>query len=57
VVVLTAGTSRKPWIEREDLRTQNAQIVAEYSNKIAEFAPDSIILVITNPVDVMTYVA
>ncbi|MEN4017119.1 MAG: malate dehydrogenase [Methanobacterium sp.] len=57
VVVLTAGTSRKPGMEREDLGTWNAQIVAEYSKKIAEFAPDSIILVVTNPVDVMTCVA
>ena len=57
VVVLAAGASRKPGMEREDLGAQNAQIVAEYSKKIAEVAPDSIILVITNPVDVMTYVA
>ncbi len=57
VVVLAAGASRKPGMEREDLGVQNAQIVAEYSKKIAEVAPDSIILVITNPVDIMTYVA
>ncbi|HML05014.1 MAG TPA: malate dehydrogenase [Methanobacterium sp.] len=57
VVVLTAGASRKPGMERDDLGIQNAQIVAEYAKKIAEVAPDSIILVITNPVDVMTYVA
>lgn len=57
VVVLSAGASRKPGMEREDLGTINAAIVAEYSKKIAEIAPDSIILVITNPVDVMTYVA
>ena len=57
VVVLAAGASRKPGMERADLGAQNAQIVAEYSKKIAEVAPDSIILVITNPVDVMTYVA
>lgn len=57
VVVLTAGASRKPGMEREDLGIQNAQIVAKYAEKIAEVAPDSIILVITNPVDVMTYVA
>lgn len=57
VVVLAAGASRKPGMERANLGAQNAQIVAEYSKKIAEVAPDSIILVITNPVDVMTYVA
>ena len=57
VVVLTAGASRRPGMERADLGVENAKIVAKYSKKIAEIAPDSIILVITNPVDVMTYVA
>ena len=57
VVVLTAGASRKPGMEREDLGFINAEIVADYARKIAEIAPDSVILVITNPVDVMTYVA
>ena len=57
VIVLSAGASRKPGMEREDLGVQNAKIVAEYSRKIAEITPDSTILVITNPVDVMTYVA
>lgn len=57
VVVITAGASRKPGMEREDLGAKNASIVAEYAKKIAEIAPDTIILVITNPVDVMTYIA
>lgn len=57
VVVITAGASRKPGMERKDLGVKNASIVAEYSKKIAEISPDSIILVISNPVDVMTYVA
>ena len=57
VVVLTAGASRKPGMERADLGSINAKIVADYARKIAEISPDSIILVITNPVDVMTYVA
>lgn len=57
VVVLSAGISRKVGEEREDLGTQNAKIVAKYAKMVAEVAPDAIILVITNPVDVMTYVA
>lgn len=57
IVVLSAGTSRKPGMERIDLGIANAEIVASYAKEIAEYAPDSIILVITNPVDVMTYVA
>jgi len=57
VVVLSAGVSRKPGMERTDLGEANARIVAEYSKSIARYAPDSIILVVTNPVDVMTYIA
>ncbi|MGF7117930.1 malate dehydrogenase [Methanobacterium oryzae] len=57
VVVLSAGASRKPGMERTDLGILNAEIVASYAKEIAKHAPDSIILVITNPVDVMTYVA
>ncbi len=57
VVVLSAGTSRNPGMERIDLGVKNAEIVAGYAKEIAEHAPNSIILVITNPVDVMTYVA
>jgi len=57
VVVLSAGVSRTPDMERTDLGKTNAEIVANYSKSIAEHAPDSIILVITNPVDVMTYIA
>ncbi|MGZ7095080.1 MAG: malate dehydrogenase [Methanobacterium sp.] len=57
VVVIAAGAARKAEMERENLGEKNASIVAEYSKKIAEVAPDSIILVITNPVDIMTYVA
>ncbi len=57
VVVLSAGVSRKPGMERTDLGTSNAKIVAKYAKKIAKYAPDSTILVVTNPVDVMTYVA
>lgn len=57
VVVLSAGASRKPGMEREDLGALNAEIVADYARKVAEISPDSTILVITNPVDVMTYVA
>ncbi len=57
VVVITAGSSRTPDMEREDLGVKNAKIVAEYAKEISEIAPDTIILVITNPVDVMTYIA
>jgi len=57
IVVLTSGIPRTPDMERMDLAAINARITAKYSEQIAEIAPDSIILVVTNPVDIMTYVA
>lgn len=57
IVVLAAGIPRKPHMLRMDLGVPNAKIVAKYSKEIAKFSPDSIIFVITNPVDIMTYVA
>ncbi len=44
-------------MSRSDIAIPNARIVAEYSRLVAEYSPNSIILVVTNPVDVMTYVA
>jgi len=57
IVVITAGGPRTPDMTRMDLAIPNAKIVAQYSKLVAKYAPESIILVITNPVDVMTYVA
>ena len=57
IVVLTSGVPRTPEMERMELADINAKITAEYSEQIAEISPDSIILVVSNPVDVMTYVA
>ncbi len=57
IVVIAAGIPRKAGMSRSDISKPNAEIVADYSRAIAEHSPQSIILVITNPVDVMTYVA
>jgi malate dehydrogenase len=57
VIVLSAGKPRSSGMSRMDVAIPNAKIVAEYSRAIAKFAPDSIILVVTNPVDIMTFVA
>jgi malate dehydrogenase len=57
VVVITAGAPRKPGMSRDDLLTQNAQIVKEYSLEIKEHAPEAVVVVVSNPLDVMTYVA
>jgi len=57
VVVITAGVPRKPGMSREDLVNTNAAIVKDVAEKVAKYAPDSVIIVLTNPVDSMTYVA
>lgn len=57
IVLITAGTPRKEGMTRMDLAVPNAEIVRNYAEKIAVYAPDSIILIATNPVDVMTSVA
>lgn len=57
VVVITAGLPRKPGMTREDLLNKNAAIVASVSQNIAEYAPNAIVVVVSNPLDIMTYVA
>ncbi len=57
VVVITAGFPRKPGMSRDDLLFANADIVSEVVENIKKHAPDSIIIVVTNPLDTMTYVA
>ena len=56
VVVVSAGLARKPGMSRLDLATKNAGIIREIAKKIAEHAPESKIIVVTNPMDVMTYI-
>lgn len=55
VVVITAGLARKPGMSREDLLKQNADIVRPIVEKIVLYAPGSIIIVVTNPLDAMAY--
>jgi len=55
ILVITAGLSRKPGMQREDLLKLNAKIVKEISLKIKELTPEAIVLVVTNPVDIITY--
>lgn len=57
IVVITAGQPRKEGMSRDDLLIKNAQIVKEIVSKVKVHAPDSIIIVVSNPLDVMTYVA
>lgn len=57
VVVVTAGLARKPGMSRDDLLARNAEIVGGVVDKIREHAPNSIIILVTNPLDLMTYLA
>ncbi|MCD7781626.1 MAG: malate dehydrogenase [Methanosphaera sp.] len=57
IVLITSGIPRKPGMDRLDLAIPNAKLIRDYSKKIAQYAPDSIILIVTNPVDVLTTVA
>jgi len=56
VVVITAGAPRTPGMSRDDLLTKNAEIVRMYAREIKEHAPDAVVVVVSNPLDVMTYV-
>lgn len=56
-VVMTAGLARKPGMTREDLLIQNAKIVKDVSEKIKRHCPQAIIIMVTNPLDIMTYLA
>ncbi len=55
LVIITAGVARKPGMSRDDLVHINKNIMSEVAQQIKEFAPNCIILVLSNPVDVMTY--
>lgn len=57
IVVITAGLPRKPGMSREDLIAKNAAIVRNVCENIKRHAPSSIVIVVTNPLDVMTYLA
>ncbi|MBI3591435.1 MAG: malate dehydrogenase [Candidatus Melainabacteria bacterium] len=57
VAVITAGIARKPGMSRDDLLKTNAQIVGSVTNEIVKHSPNSIIIVVSNPLDVMTHLA
>ena len=57
VVVITSGLPRKPGMSRDDLIGTNAKIVESVTENIVKHSPDSIIIIVSNPLDVMTYQA
>ena len=57
IVVITAGIARKPGMSRDDLLKTNAQIVGGVTTEVAKHSPNSIIIVVSNPLDVMTHLS
>ena len=57
IVVITAGIARKPGMSRDDLLNTNAGIVKSVAENVAKTSPNAIIIVVSNPLDVMCYVA
>jgi len=55
VVVITSGITRKPGMERSDLIATNAGIVREVSQQVAKYSPEAVIVVVSNPLDVLCY--
>ncbi len=57
IVIVVAGLARKPGMTRLDLLAKNSEIIKSVANQIKTYAPDSKVLMVTNPLDAMTYVA
>jgi malate dehydrogenase len=57
IIFITAGIARNPGMTRDDLQATNAKIVKTCTEQVVKFSPKSIIIVVSNPLDVMTYVA
>lgn len=56
IVIITAGFPRKPGMSRDQLLEANTAIVKEVSQQVAKYSPNSILIVVTNPLDAMVYV-
>jgi len=57
IVVITAGLARKPGMSRDDLLAKNAEIVGGCAENAFKYSPNAIFIIVSNPLDVMTYVA
>lgn len=57
IVIITSGLPRRPGMSRDDLLAKNVQIVKDVSEKIAAYSPESIVIVVCNPLDAMVYTA
>lgn len=57
VVIITSGVPRKPGMERSDLIAINADVIRNVSSQVAKYSPDAMIIVVSNPLDVLCYCA
>jgi malate dehydrogenase len=57
IVIITAGLARKPGMSRDDLLAANAKIVGSCAEQAAKYSPNAFYIIVSNPLDVMTYVA
>lgn len=57
IIIVTAGLPRKPGMTRDDLMKTNGKIIIEVTQKAIAHSPDAILILVTNPLDVMTYLA
>ena len=57
IVIITAGIARKPGMSRDDLLNTNAGIVKSVAEQVAKSSPNAILIIVSNPLDVMCYVA
>lgn len=57
VIIITAGLARKPGMSRDDLMKTNAGIVKGCAEQAAKFSPNSVLIIVSNPLDIMAYVA
>ena len=57
ITIITAGSPRKPGMSRDDLLSINAKIVRSVTKQVVEHSPDTILIIVSNPLDVMTYAA
>ncbi len=57
IVIITAGLPRKPGMSRDDLLEKNTAIVKAVTEQIAKYSPDAVLIIVSNPLDAMVYVA
>jgi malate dehydrogenase len=57
VVIITAGLPRKPGMSRDDLIAKNTEIVKSVTEQVAHYSPEAVLIVVSNPLDAMVYVA